>query len=181
MMAIEVRIPKEITEYQEKILFGLTIRQLICFASAIVLGVGTYWLVSKYFGTEVASYVVIFEVMPIFALGFFKKDGFNFESYVSLILRHQLGTNKRGYKTELDVERFEKEVQHVQYAQKKKKTRRSEADGISFTRTKENRKAKSKAIARKIKAARKEYKSVRSKFEKGIKEEKSSKNNAANY
>lgn len=38
-MAISVPIPKEITEYEEKIMFGLSLRKLVCFSSAVVLGV----------------------------------------------------------------------------------------------------------------------------------------------
>ena len=76
-MSIEVRIPKEITEYKEKIIFGLSIRQLICFTFAITIGVGTYILVTKLSNADIASYVVIVEVMPIFAIGFIKKKRFH--------------------------------------------------------------------------------------------------------
>ena len=41
-MSVEVRIPKEITEYQEKIMFGLSVRQLVCSLIAIVISVPSY-------------------------------------------------------------------------------------------------------------------------------------------
>lgn len=176
-MAIEVRIPKEITEYKEKILFGLNIRQLLCFSAAIVLGTGSYYLISKYLGTEVASYVVIFEVLPIFALGFFKKDGFNFERYVALILRHKLGRSRRNYVTELyitrllegsEVEKNAKPTKKKKKPKRNREKRESEAGNIFFEQTKAKRKAKSKTIKRSIKAARKEYQIAKRQIKKGI-------------
>lgn len=53
-MAISVPIPKEITEYEEKIMFGLSLRKLVCFSSAVVLGVGTYFLCTKVLGLTIA-------------------------------------------------------------------------------------------------------------------------------
>lgn len=64
-MAISVPIPKEITEYEEKIMFGLSLRKLVCFSSAVVLGVGTYFLCTKVLGLtmDTASYIIIAEAM----------------------------------------------------------------------------------------------------------------------
>ena len=39
---IEIKIPKEITEYKEKILFGLTIRQCVCAVAALAVCVPLY-------------------------------------------------------------------------------------------------------------------------------------------
>lgn len=95
-MSIEVRIPKEITEYKEKILFGLSIRQLICFSSAILLCVGTYILLVNFLGLskDIVSYIVIIEAMPLLAAGFIKKNGLTFEKYAKLFLKHKFGTKK---------------------------------------------------------------------------------------
>lgn len=159
-MSIEVRIPKEITEYKEKILFGLTIRQLLCFALAIILGIGSYLLLKIYVGKEIASYVVIIEVLPIFATGFFKKNGFTFEQYVRLILRHKLGRTKRKYQTELNLDILKQKVEEGKNVKKsisKKKGIRDTEQSYYFEITKADRKAKSKAVKRKIKEARKEF------------------------
>lgn len=179
-MSIEVRIPKEITEYKEKILFGLNIRQLLCFTLAIVIGVTSYYFLNKYFGPDFASYVVIIEVIPIFALGFFKKDGFNFEKYMGLVFRHKLGVSKRKYLTDLNVNKIVKGsvVKHNGVIKKearsnrKKETKGSEACEIFFERTKAKSKAKSKAIKQQIKAARKEYKAAKRQAKKGVKKTK---------
>ena len=174
-MSIEVRIPKEITEYKEKIIFGLSIRQLLCFSVAIVIGITTYYFANKQFGQDAASYIVIAEVIPIFALGFFKKDGFNFEKYVVLVFRHFFGQGKRKYEVELNITKLEGSADNLNVKATKKTTikkrgrekRAKEADGIFFERTKASSKAKSKKIKRSIKTARKEYKIAKRQAQKG--------------
>mgnify|MGYP003836434405 FL=1 len=125
-MSIEVRIPKEITDYKEKILFGLTIRQLLCFICAVILGLVSYFIVSKFLGTQAAGYVVIIEVLPIFALGFFKKNGFTFEKYLKLILKHKLGQNKRKYQTELNIQHKKEDIRNAEKSTSKKKANNTE-------------------------------------------------------
>lgn len=104
-MAIEVRVPKEITEYTEKIVFGLSLRQLLCLTIAVVLGVVSYVALTRAVNEEIASYIVIIEALPLFAMGFVKKEGFPFEKYAALAVRHKFGTPKRKYQTELLIDR----------------------------------------------------------------------------
>lgn len=105
-MSIEVRIPKEITEYKEKIIFGLSLRQLIFFVLAILVSGGSYFLLTMVFNwdKDLVGYIVIFEVFPLLALGFVRKNGFPFEKYAALIIRHKTGIHKRPYKTSLHID-----------------------------------------------------------------------------
>lgn len=180
-MSIEVRIPKEIMEYKEKILFGLTIRQLLCFAAAIALGTGSYLLLKMYIGKEVASYVVIFEVIPIFALGFFRKNGFTFEKYVKLMLRHKLGRNRRKYQPELNLDiLIVKEGKDAKKSISNRKGKRdTEQSYVEITKA--DRKAKSKAVKRKIAEARKEYRRAIKEIKKGTSKTESTSERTANY
>ena len=102
-MAIEVRIPKEIKEYKEKIMFGLSIRQILCFTIAIVVGVLTYLFLTSVLGLDMdfASYVIMIEVIPVLAVGFVRINGFTFEKYFALFMKHKFGISKRIYETEL--------------------------------------------------------------------------------
>lgn len=108
---IEVRVPKDINEYQEKVILGMSLRQLICFICAIVLCVGTYILGTAVLGLsmQLLSYVIMIEAVPLFAVGFIRKNGMPFEKYFMLWLRHRFGKNKLHYQTELssniDIER----------------------------------------------------------------------------
>lgn len=181
-MSIEVRIPKEITEYKEKILFGLSIRQLICFTFAITLGVGTYILVTRLSNADIASYVVIVEVMPIFAIGFVRINGFTFENYAAMMFQHKLGRNRRWYTTNLLIDeitterdkvnpdekrRGEKNVWNI--SKKEQAADKNIRECTVFEVTAKSRKRKSKEAIREIEAARKEYRTEKQAAEKAAK------------
>lgn len=174
-ISLEVRVPKEITEYKEKIIFGLSIRQLFSFLIAISVGFASYYLTSRLFGKEVASYVVILITMPIFAFGFFKKDGFPFEKYIVIMIKQKLGDNKRIYKTNLSVNKIEGkegEIIGSKKGFKRKRRQRKEREYKVFEIRKKDTKRKSKEINRKIKKARKQYKIGKQRIKKEAKAKK---------
>lgn len=158
-MSIEVRVPKEITEYKEKILFGLSIRQLICFGSAITLGIGSYYFISKYINQNLASYIVILETIPLFALGFFKKDGFTFEKYVMLIFKHKTKISKRTYKSELNIDKIiNRDVENNSKKFKLKHfNHKKDLEHKVFIPSKKERRRKRKEVKRITKLERKKY------------------------
>jgi len=179
-MSIEVRIPKEITEYQEKIIFGMSVRQLICLSSAVVLSIGTYILLTSVLGLSmnVASYVIVIESLPLMAIGFLRKNGLTFEKYAALFIRHKVGLQIRKYKTELLIDQinteeergvskyawiFEKENTRRVASKKEQKEdkRESERKWECYKTTKKKRRAKRKTVLRKIKTARKEQREIR--------------------
>jgi type IV secretory pathway VirB4 component len=102
---LSVSVLKEITEYQEKIIFGLSLRQLLFFVIAIAIGIPSYMFCRKNLGQEIAGYIVILEVLPLLALGFVRKNGFTFDKYLGLIVKHNFQTKKRSYKTELLIDK----------------------------------------------------------------------------
>ena len=166
-MAIEVRIPKEITEYQEKILFGLSLRQLISFAIALTTGVATYLLVAKLWGEDLAGYLVIVEVMPIFAIGFIRINGFSFEKYLALMIRHKYGYSRRRYHTQLLIDEMAacrmakgKERRQTDAGVKKPGTRKTIRECRDVEITAKSRKRTRKEAIREIAAARKEYRTA---------------------
>jgi hypothetical protein len=193
-MAISVPIPKEITEYEEKIMFGLSLRKLVCFSSAVVLGVGTYFLCTKVLGLtmDTASYIIIAEAMPLMAFGFIKKDGMTFEKYAALLIRHKIGMNKLSYENELVIDAlpdladetaerkskyawiFEKETGSAGTGKQLTRKERKEAwqirEAVVFAVTEKGRKRKRKEALREIKAARQEYRTIKRRAEKAAKE-----------
>lgn len=185
-MSIEVRVPKEITEYTEKIIFGLSIRQLFCFVLAITLGITTYLFTRLYLGTRIAGYLVMIIVLPLFAVGFLRKNGFPFEKYAALLLRHKFGTHKRTYRTELLIDRMpkasEKEVKknHVFQQGQKETGSKNKRECEVFESTEKSRKRKCKETKRKIKTALEEYRQAKRATKKAIKEAKKPNNSTAN-
>lgn len=107
-MSIEVRIPKEITEYKEKILFGLSLRQLLFFILAIIVCGASYFIMTMAlnWNKDMVGYIVMIEVVPLLAFGFVRKNGLPFEKYASMMIRHKTGILKRPYKTDLQINRI---------------------------------------------------------------------------
>ncbi|MCL1824130.1 MAG: PrgI family protein [Oscillospiraceae bacterium] len=100
---ITIRIPKDIREYREKIVFGLTIRQLICGFLALGIAVPLYYFGSKYIHQELISWIVILTVVPICAIGFVKIHKMPFEKYlVHLFYQLFLIPVNRVFKSEND-------------------------------------------------------------------------------
>lgn len=161
-MAIDVRIPKEITEYQEKILFGMSIRQLICAFVAVVVGGGTYMLLQEPIGPDNASTVLMFEVLPIFAFGFIKPKGFKTEQYLKILIKHRFTPQKRIYKNELVIDRLE-ELENGIIPQKAeiKPEKRSEVEYLFCARDKNECKRTRKATRKAITAAKKEWRRLK--------------------
>lgn len=199
-MAVSVSIPKEITEYEEKIMFGLSLRKLVCFSAAVILGIGSYFLCTKFLGLsmDAASYIIIFEAMPLMAFGFIKKDGMPFEKYFALLIRHKIGTNKLPYGSELVIDSIhdpateERKSQNAWIFEKKhgtagaagkrtakqRKADLKEREAKCFTVTKKSRKRKRKEALREIKAARQEYRTAKCREKKAAKKAGRTENNS---
>lgn len=179
---IEVRIPKEITEYKEKVIFGLSIRQLIFFTLTIILSLSSYFILTKKLGLSMdsASYVIIIESLPLLAIGFIKINGFPFEKYAVLVIKHKLGTQKRPYKTNLLIDKIKIEndlmeggkKKNVKYFKEKKRRREQQniREATLFISTKKDKKRKRKKTLQQIKRARKDYRKAKQAEKKKIKE-----------
>lgn len=158
-MSIEVRIPKEIKEYKEKIIFGLNLRQLISVFVGGIICLSTYFIISPFVGTDLASDIIIIEAIPIFAFGFIKIRSFNFETYAKIFIKHKLSKNKRTYENKLYIQNLRQEMNNREPAKKevrKVETVRSDSENEetgAIRRTEKN-----KITRARIKRAKKEFK-----------------------
>ncbi|MDR0434309.1 MAG: PrgI family protein [Gracilibacteraceae bacterium] len=164
-------IPKEITDYREKIMFGLSIRQLLCFSAAIFAGVATWFICAKALRLplDVISYVIIAEAAPFMALGFIRKDGQPFAKYAAMVIRRRFGRLRLHYEaaplnlgapdsaTNAAPPRREKRNYHARFTGQTHPRLEYE----NFTLTKKDRQRKRKAAQRKIAAARQEYRAAK--------------------
>jgi len=100
-MSIEVRVPEEIADYKESIIAGLSIRQLICGGIALLCGVPTFLLLNNV-NSDLATYAAMAVTIPAFCLGFVKKDGYNFETFLKIKLYAFFSKKQRGYETNID-------------------------------------------------------------------------------
>lgn len=99
-MAIEVPVRKEIASFESRPAFGMTARQLVCFGVAIPLAIGSYLLFMNLLSSNAASTITILIILPIFAFGLFKKDGYTLEKYIRIVWAHRFTPQKVVYKTE---------------------------------------------------------------------------------
>lgn len=78
---MEVKIIKEIRNYQESIFFGLNVRQLFCSVMALGVAVGLYFGLAGTVGTEEVGWMCILGAAPFAACGFFKYHGMTAERF----------------------------------------------------------------------------------------------------
>jgi len=128
-MAIHTPIRKEINEYQSKLFFGLSGRQLVFSLTGIITGIGVYFLFDSLIGKELSGYIVIILVAPLFALGFVKIDREPFERYIIKLFRYI------GYpKTRI----YETEIKHNSAAVKKESLTKKEQRDAAKTKKRSN-------------------------------------------
>ena len=78
---MEVKIPKEIRDYQESVFFGLSFRQFFCSVMAVGTAVGLYFWLNPLLGTEMTGWMCIFGAAPFAACGFFRYHGMTAEQF----------------------------------------------------------------------------------------------------
>lgn len=91
---MEIKINKEIREYTESIVLGLSMRQCFFSAIAIIVAIILYFLLIGHLGTELTSYCCMLGAAPFAALGFITYQGMNAEQIVvtairSVVLSHR--------------------------------------------------------------------------------------------
>jgi hypothetical protein len=97
---IEIRIPKEIKNYREKLFFGLTLRQCICAGAALLICVPLYIFGNKILPQEAVSWVVILVAVPLMLVGFFRYNDMMFEQFAVEFMFHNFTPQKRIYSFE---------------------------------------------------------------------------------
>ena len=67
-----VPVPKDLTAVKTKVMFNLTKRQLICFASGAALGVPLFFLLKGSIGTSAAVICMVVVMHPFFLLAMYE-------------------------------------------------------------------------------------------------------------
>ncbi|MEG0357557.1 MAG: PrgI family protein [Christensenellaceae bacterium] len=86
---MEVRINKEVRNYQEALFFGLSLRQLICSALAIIVAILLYFSLKDVAGTSEVGWMCILGATPFAACGFFTYNGMSAEKFLLAWLRSE--------------------------------------------------------------------------------------------
>ena len=86
---LEVKINREIREYQENIFFGLNLRQLTFSILAIAVAVGIYFGFRNILGTETVSWLCILGAFPFGAMGFIRYNGMTAEQFAMAFVKSE--------------------------------------------------------------------------------------------
>lgn len=89
-ISLEVKINREIRDYTESMFFGLSLRQSVFAALAVVVAVGLYFLLKPHLGTETVSWGCILGAAPFAALGFVRYHGMTCEQFLWVWLRSEI-------------------------------------------------------------------------------------------
>lgn len=101
-MAIEIKIPKEIKEYKETFLFGLTVKKFVSLALALLICVPLYIFGKNFMPEEMVSWVVMLVGAPILGIGFITYHNMTFLQFAKRFFDTTFHPQKRKY-TELPV------------------------------------------------------------------------------
>ena len=98
---IAVRIPEEIRKYKEKLVFGLTARQLVCTIIAGGICIPLYWKGRGVIPEDILGWAIILIALPLLSIGYIRFNGVTMEKMAKIILLTQvLYPIKRKYKSE---------------------------------------------------------------------------------
>ena len=132
----EIKINKEIRDYTESILLGLSLRQSIFSILACGVACGIYFLFKERLGTEVTSWLCMLGAAPFAALGFIKFQGMYTEdiikvAFCSLVLstRNLINTPFNLYYTILEptiIQSRKESINHDKKLRKIKKAKQRE-------------------------------------------------------
>ena len=92
---MEVKMNKEIRNYQESMFMGLNLRQCIFSLFAILVAVGIYFGLGDYVGQEMTGWLCILGAAPFAACGFFQYHGMNAEQFAWAYIKSEFLYPKR--------------------------------------------------------------------------------------
>ena len=84
---MEVRINKEIRDYQESVFFGLSLRQFAFSLAAVLVAVALYFSLKSPLGVETAGWLCVLCAFPFALCGFFRYNGMSAEQFALTFLR----------------------------------------------------------------------------------------------
>lgn len=82
-----VSIPKDLSHIKSKVIFGLTMRQLICFGSGAVVGLPVFFLCRSPLGTSTAAIAMVITMVPFFLFGLYERYGQPLEKILGNMIR----------------------------------------------------------------------------------------------
>ena len=89
-MFLEIKINKEIRDYQEAVFMGLSLRQFLFSLLACGVAIGIYFGLKDVLGTETVSWLCIIGAFPFAVLGFVKYHGMTAEKAIMAYIKSEM-------------------------------------------------------------------------------------------
>lgn len=87
---MEIKINKEIRDYQEAVFMGLSLRQFLFSLAAVAVAIGIYFGLRNVLGSETVSWLCIVAAFPFALMGFVKYHGLTAEQFLMAYIRSEL-------------------------------------------------------------------------------------------
>ena len=137
-----IEINKNIDNYKESVVMGLTARQLIYSILSVVIGGGIVLFLYKHIGLTASTYIAIPVVAPIALTGFYSYNGMTFVEMVKRKLHFAFGNQTLTY---ISTE-GEKEIRQLRQAEETTGKQGNETDKKSSKGQNDFQKAKKKML-----------------------------------
>ena len=92
---MEIKINKEIRDYQESVFLGLSLRQFLFSVLAAAVAVGVYFGLRDVLGAETVSWLCVVSALPFGILGFVKYHGMSAEQFLKAYVKSELQMPKQ--------------------------------------------------------------------------------------
>lgn len=89
---MEIKINKEIRDFNESIFFGLSMRQFIFSFLAVVVAILLYFILRNFLGIETLSWLCIVGSAPFALFGFVKYNGMYAEEFIIAWIKSEILT-----------------------------------------------------------------------------------------
>ena len=109
---MEIKVNREIRQYTESLFLGLSLRQLIFSALAIIVAVAVYFLLGGIVGVETRSWFCVLCAAPFAALGFVSYNGMTAEKLFMAIMKYVITPKALKYETDNLYESLTQEAKH---------------------------------------------------------------------
>ena len=123
---IEIEIPKDIRQYDAKLIGPFNVRQTACFVSGAIITVPVYFAIRDLIPTDISLFIAICIYLPFLLCGWIKVYGLPFERFfLTFVYSTLLAPANRKYKTknifDIKENKFEETDLNNEHKVKKKK------------------------------------------------------------
>lgn len=87
VISLEVRINKEVRDYQESIFFGLSLRQCLFSLFAVAVAVGLYFVLHRFVEGSSYDWLCVLAAFPFALGGFFQYNGMTAGRFLLAVVR----------------------------------------------------------------------------------------------